>query len=238
MDACNALRAWVLGGDRRYAAAAKCLRRSGLPVRTYRVPGMGDEAEDLEKALKGAELLILPMRAFFAERLCIGTEAVEAARLPELLAPEAILVGGWFPEPVEDWLRANRIRCRSVLEVERYQIRNAAATAEAATGLLMEAMDRTVLGARILVIGWGRIGKQLAGRLHSLGAEVTVAARKESHRAEIETMGMRSEVTGRYEKGLSYDAVVNTVPAPVISAEEHLAEAVWDCLTGEGRTLE
>ena len=197
MDACNALRAWVLGGDRRYAAAAECLRRSGLPVRTYRVPGMGDEAEDLEKALKGAELLILPMRAFFAERLCIGTEAVEAARLPELLAPEAILVGGWFPEPVEDWLRANRIRCRSVLEVERYQIRNAAATAEAATGLLMEAMDRTVLGARILVIGWGRIGKQLAGRLHSLGAEVTVAARRESHRAEIETMGMRSDITGR-----------------------------------------
>ena len=281
MDACNALRAWVLGGDRRYAAAAECLRRSGLPVRTYRVPGMGDEAEDLEKALKGAELLILPMRAFFAERLCIGTEAVEAARLPELLAPEAILVGGWFPEPVEDWLRANRIRCRSVLEVERYQIRNAAATAEAATGLLMEAMDRTVLGARILVIGWGRIGKQLAGRLHSLGAEVTVAVRRESHRAEIETMGMRSDITGRYENGLSYDAVVNTVPAPVISAEqgkrlgkncvklelasepggfaaqlpvlmgrglpgtcvpvtagEHLAEAVWDCLTGEGRTLE
>ena len=52
MDACNALRAWVLGGDRRYAAAAECLRRSGLPVRTYRVPGMGDEAEDLEKALE------------------------------------------------------------------------------------------------------------------------------------------------------------------------------------------
>ena len=94
-------------------------------------------------------------------------------------------------------------------------------------------------------------------------------------------MGMRSDITGRYENGLSYDAVVNTVPAPVISAEqgkrlgkncvklelasepggfaaqlpvlmgrglpgtcvpvtagEHLAEAVWDCLTGEGRTLE
>ena len=42
----------------------------------------------------------------------------------------------------------------------------------------MEATDRTLHGSRCLIIGYGRIGRLLADRLLSLGAEVTVSARK------------------------------------------------------------
>jgi len=281
MDDNHALRAWALGGDARYKAAVRALRESGLPVKTYAVPGMPDEAPSLEDALSGAELLILPFRACTEEHLQIGPERVELALLPQMLAPHAILVGGWFPDTAEQWLRANGIHCRSILEAERFQIRNAAVTAEAAVGEAMDAMTRTIFGADVLVIGWGRIGKQLSEKLHALGARVTVAARRETHRTEIETRGMRSEFTGEYRHGLDYDLIVNTVPAPVLRKEqaeriegdcvlmelasdpggfppglpvrrcgglpgrrvpetagENLAEAVWDCLTGEGRPLE
>ena len=101
MDDKYGLRAWVLGGDGRYPAAVHALRESGLPVRTYGVPGLADEAASLADALRGAELVILPLRAFREDALQIGQESVPAALLPELLAREAILVGGWFPEEVE-----------------------------------------------------------------------------------------------------------------------------------------
>ena len=50
-------------------------------------------------------------------------------------------------------------------------------TAEGAIQLAMEELPITLHGARVLVIGYGRLGRVLADRLAGLKARVSVAAR-------------------------------------------------------------
>lgn len=98
-----------------------------------------------------------------------------------------------------------------------YVVENAALTAEAATELVMRRSPRPVTGMRVLVVGYGRIGSLLAGRLAALGAEVTVAARRAVSRAEARARGYRTvdltQLVG------PFDTVVNTVPARVLTGD-------------------
>ena len=100
---------------------------------------------------------------------------------------------------------------------EPLAVQNAALTAEAAVALALGAMPTGLSGSRILVVGFGRIGKCLARKLQSLGAAVTVASRKAEDRAWCAALGYRPEQTHAYAHGLTYDCVLNTVPAPVFT---------------------
>lgn len=280
------LEAWVIGGDGRYAWAARQLRKDGMPVKCWGVPGMENQAEHLELALKNADIVLLPMKPFQEEKLTVCGEKIRASVLPDLLAKDAVLVAGSFPVEVESWLQTSGVRCVSFLELEGYLLSNAEITAEGGVYLLLHHLRRTLSGANILVIGYGRIGRFLAGKLRFLGANVTVSARKTEQLAELEIRGYHTQRTGIYEDGLGgYDAVVNTVPGIIMTVEQektlkedcvvlelaslpggfsdemkktrsvvmgqalpgktapetagkNLAEAVWSCLEGEGRTLE
>lgn len=212
---------WVIGGDKRYAYAADYLRKSGKRVKTYSVPGMLNDAECLEEALEQAEIMLLPLFPVEEESLRIGTETFPAALLP-LVAPEnALVVAGMLPEDLIAWYHEKGIHFEGYMEQEHYQIANAAVTAEGAVAVAINELERTLFGARILVVGYGRIGKFLVEKLRALGAEVTVAARRPEHRAEIEARGMKSVGTGVYETGLGeYHVIFNTVPAQVFTERQ------------------
>ncbi|MBR2716683.1 MAG: hypothetical protein IKD79_02960 [Oscillospiraceae bacterium] len=98
-----------------------------------------------------------------------------------------------------------------------YTLRNAALTAEAAAELLMRSADRPVAGMRVLVAGRGRVGSLLADTLAALGARVTVAARRPDARAAAEIRGHQSVDINQIPD--HFEAVLNTVPAPVLSGD-------------------
>lgn len=97
---------------------------------------------------------------------------------------------------------------------EVYAIRNAALTAEAALALLMRRCARPMQNLRVLLVGYGRIGRLLAPRLQALGARVTVAARDPRQRAWARCEGCQSVDITQIRP--TYDAVVNTAPAPLL----------------------
>ena len=108
---------------------------------------------------------------------------------------------------------------------EAVQQKNAAITAEAAIWEAQSRRERTLCGAKALVLGFGRIGQALGMRLRALGAEVTVWARRDDARAKAEGMGCRTlETLPARPEG--YDILFNTVPVPVL-------DAAPDCLTLE-----
>ncbi|MBE7016298.1 MAG: dipicolinate synthase [Ruminococcaceae bacterium] len=93
-------------------------------------------------------------------------------------------------------------------------------TAEGAIEIAMTEMPITIYGSRVLVVGYGRIGKMLASRFKSLGADVTVSARKHKDFAWIEEQGcayIHTMDIASYIK--SYDIIVNTVPFTVIDRD-------------------
>ncbi len=97
-----------------------------------------------------------------------------------------------------------------------YVAQNAAITAHCALALAMEHLPVTLAGQRVLVIGWGRIGKCLSRLLQALGARVTVAARKETDRAMAGALELEAlPVEGLCPEG--FRVVFNTAPAPVLA---------------------
>ena len=101
------------------------------------------------------------------------------------------------------------------LKDETYLLENAKLTAEGAVFFAMQKTSIALQDARCLVIGYGRIGKELTHHLRSFGADVTVAARRPESRREagensLLISGMQS-VLGKM------DLVLNTVPYPVLS---------------------
>lgn len=109
-------------------------------------------------------------------------------------------------------------------------IATALPTAEGAIQIAMEELLITLHGARALVIGNGRIGKLLSGRLACLGAKVTVSARSNADFAWISAAGMESLDTRSLAGHLApFDVLFNTVPSRVLGLAE-LAELREDCL--------
>lgn len=208
----------VIGGDRRYRWAAEELCRRGFSVEVFGVPALENTAENLMEALKGAALVLLPMAPLLDGKLSVAGESVDAIMLPELMEPGGVLVAGRLPENLEAWLSGQGLICFEYLEQERYLLQNARVTAEGALGLLIGEMDRTIRGSRILITGWGRIGKYLAEMLREMGAEVTVAVRRENQKNKLEVLGYRTERIGEYHG--KYHAVVNTVPATIFEEKQ------------------
>jgi dipicolinate synthase subunit A len=94
----------------------------------------------------------------------------------------------------------------------------------------MQETPITLWRCRVLVIGFGHIGKLLAHRLTGLCAEIWVSARNYGDMAWIEALGMHPLDTRSLEGHLgSFDVIVNPVPAPVLG-EGRLREIRRDAL--------
>lgn len=101
--------------------------------------------------------------------------------------------------------------------LDSYALLNAVPTAEGAIKIAIENTDFTLFKSKILVIGYGRVGKVLAHRLKSLGAFVTVSARKSSDFALIDSLGFDYINTQSLKDSpLDYDIVFNTVDFNVL----------------------
>lgn len=89
-------------------------------------------------------------------------------------------------------------------------------------------------GTKVLVIGWGRIGKVLAALLRDMGARVTVGLRKQAHWDQVLAAGMEPVWTQQW-KAREFDVVYNTAPASVLFSGECREDAVLiDLASTEG----
>jgi len=204
------------GGDRRSYWAVRFLREQGLPMGSFHVPGLEDTP-----ILSRISALILPFP--------VPHPMEDLSQLLPMLGPNTIVFCG-KPGAYRDMLSDTGAKVIDLYDAEPLTTLNAAATAEGALCLLTSASEITLAGSQCLVIGSGRIGMLLGGKLRSLGAEVTVSARSERDRAMIRALGLCPEETGAYTRGLShYDFVINTVPAPVLSRAQ-LSMVKKDCI--------
>lgn len=130
--------------------------------------------------------------------------------------PGTLLIGGRLNRP--EFLPYPRL---DLLEDEIYLAENARLTAECALRILGEKLPTAVFGCPILIIGWGRIGKCLAQLLRSIGARVTVAARKPADLGILTALGYDAAAPSRVTEVLpKMRVVINTAPAPVLGEAE------------------
>jgi len=221
----------VIGGDQRQAELSRLLSVDGYVVRTYgldRWKGVG--ADTLEHAAS-ADIVILPLPLCKGDGVLNCEEgAVPTADLFRRLCPgQRIFAGRVAPQQKKE-AEILGLTVEDYFLREELAVANAAITAEGAVQTAMEHLDRTLLGLDCLVLGFGRIGKLLSCRLHSLGARVTATARKPGDLAWIRAYGYQALETGGLNGHLSaFGVVFNTVPSLVLTKPltDQLAK---DCL--------
>lgn len=226
----HTLNIWVIGGDLRQAKLAELLQNDGHTVHTYALESAPELTTAHEPELTGAELadcVILPLPVTGDGTMLnapLSAQAHPLSQILDALRPGQIICAGKVGEHALTMARKRGLILHDYLTREELAVANAVPTVEGAIQIAMEELPITLHGARVLVIGYGRLGRLLAHLLNALGAKVSVSARKWADLAWIEAFGYGVEQTDRLEGWLcGYDLVINTVPAPVLN-EARLAE--------------
>ena len=208
----------IIGGDKRMLYAAKAFYDSGADVA---IAGFDDlqslcdiRVMPVKDALDWADCSVLPIRPladhclncpYSAEKYHIERFAVDNGAKP-IFCGNAKSLSPYLHAPLYDYAAR-----------EDFAIKNAVLTAEGAIDLLFRCYEDSVYGAKILTLGYGRIGKVLARELSALGADVTVAARKLCDQIWIQNAGMKA-IDYSFKELYNYSVIINTVPAKIINA--------------------
>jgi len=232
------LNIWVVGGDLRQAKLAQLLAEDGHTVHTY---ALGEPQEFLpnltaESTLRQAVLadcVILPLTVSTGNGLLnapLSLSEHPLAPILDQLSARQFVCGGRVDQEVQALAEERGLTIRDYFAREELAVANAVPTAEGAVQLAMEHLPITIHGSKVLVVGFGRVGRLTAQRFQALGARVSVAARKYDQLAWAQAMGFGGEHLSNLRGWLcGYDLIVNTVPAQVLGREE-LEDVKPDCL--------
>lgn len=229
----------LLGGDRRqiYTLAALSLAAGelfvcGLPkdmvseVCTDKV----HPCDSLAEAITDAAVIVLPFPTS-SDGVKISCPLdregalcdVKLNSLLPYLDSSVTVIGGKIPPAFACAAQDRGARVFDLLELDSFEIKNAYITAEAAVSVAMNNLNKCISASKIAITGFGRISKQLSRLLFALGADITVAARKESDLAFAETLGYSTvKIEGeRWCDALAkgYDVIYNTVPHTIFDRE-------------------
>ncbi|MBQ8769248.1 MAG: hypothetical protein IJZ15_06365 [Oscillospiraceae bacterium] len=194
----NGIRIYCAGNTPALAFARQNLIRQGFEITPQPAPDVTH--------------LLLPVPSFEADGRIRGG-GIPAHILADL--PEKVtVVGGNIRS-----LSLHGYSTMDLLQDAQYVAANAAITADCAIRVARERMNGVWCKCPVLIIGWGRIGKCLADQLKALGADVTVAARKEADLSILRALGYWTENSLNLNGLSRYRVIFNTVPSVVLTKE-------------------
>ena len=213
----------ILGGDNRSLYLGEYLENQGFKV-CYYAFNHTECYSSLEEAMNSSDVIVLPL-PFTRDRLTLNTplfdEVVLISDIVALLSSKKMVFGGQLPKSFCEELESRNCSYCDYFLLDELAIYNAVPTAEGVVQVLIEELPITVHGMKCAVLGYGRVGKVLAETLSSLGADVTVFARKQSAFAEIYAASMKYKHFEALTTEINdFDAVINTVPVKVLGNEQ------------------
>lgn len=215
----------IIGGDMRSVYLSELLKKEYHRVEMY-----GFEKKQPDTKNKNLSLMIsdtniiicgIPLEsAGGLVNMPFSTEALPVNTLIEMMPSEVFFVAGKIEKELRRQLDDRGIKYIDLLDREEMAVLNAIPAAEGAVDLIINAIPATIHNSRILILGFGRIGKVLSKILHGFGAEVWVAARKYSDLSWIEVYGYKPVHIKDLESYVTdMDVIVNTIPLKILTAD-------------------
>lgn len=219
----------VIGGDARQIEVARALGAQYRKVGVFGHPPLDlpdsvESISDLDQALTETEIIVLPISGMNDSGLVRSYQTdkfIDFGSYFRLLTAKTLIVTGQF---TSKWLK---IAAETLVDVLQYAdddeiaILNSIPTAEGAVQIAMEELPITIHGSVVMIIGFGRVGMTTARVFKSLGAEVTVSARRRSLLARAFELGYKTVLDRNFAEVLgSADIIINTVPARVLGSNE------------------
>jgi dipicolinate synthase subunit A len=220
----------IVAGDRREQEIARLAATTGAEVRAYGfpwpeagIPGV-KLMPDASSALAGADVALFPIPGIAADgalfapqcpaRIIPGREMLAGMRKP------AHVILGWADENLKAHGAVLGITFHEYEHDVDLMLLRGPAIVEGMLKVMIENTDITLHKSRVCVVGQGTIGFLVTRYLVALGAYTHVAARNKVQRAAAHAAGAESHTLEELEPlAPLLDAIVSTVPAPVVSRE-------------------
>lgn len=230
----------VVGGDLRIVKLVKMLAEDGNKVYTYGLEKANELKENsnivmCEKLLdvvKNTEVIIGPI-PFSSNGKDINSpfsdKKISIRDLMHIINAKILIAGSITPE-VYELANDEYIEIIDIMKREELAVLNTISTAEGAIEIMISNTNKIIHGSKVLILGFGRIGKVLARKLAGLSAKVTCAARKDEDLAWIRAYGHIGTNINTIGENLSeFDVIINTVPHLILT-EDRIKYVKEDCL--------
>lgn len=227
----------VLGGDKRNIYLAGLLEADGHFVKRFGFSSYEGEriaqSDTLADAISDADYVICPIPC---SNDCINLNApfnksnIKMEEIFKLMSKEQILMAGFIKNEVTDLAKKYEIKYKDILKLEKLAVLNAIPTAEGAIKIAIENTSFTLHGSKIMVIGYGRIGKILCKMLDGMGAKVFAVDKESKDLALAQSCGYTAVFVDDIPQYLGEMSIIfNTVPTKVID-ESNAANINEGCL--------
>lgn len=230
----------IIGGDLRIVKLAQILAQDENKVYTYGL----EKAEELKEkenvimcnklteAVKDSEIIIGPI-PFSSNGKDINSpfsdKEISIREMMHVINAKVLIAGTITPE-VYELANDEYIEIIDIMKREELAVLNTISTAEGAIEIAIANTNKILHGSKVLVLGFGRIGKVLARKLAGLSAKVTCAARKDEDLAWIRAYGhMETNINTIGENLSEYDIIINTIPHLILT-EDRIQYVKDDCL--------
>lgn len=220
----------IIGGDLRIIKLAEMLAEEGNTIYTYgleKAEELKDKknivfCEKLKQAIENTEIVIGPI-PFSSNGKQINSPfsdiTISIREFMHMMNAKILIAGSILPE-IYDLANDEYVEIIDIMKREELAVLNTISTAEGAIEIAISNTNRIIHGSEVLILGFGRIGKVLAGKMTGLSAKVTCAARKDEDFAWIKAYGHKATNINTLGEGLAqYDIIINTVPHLVLTPE-------------------
>ena len=220
----------VVGGDLRIVKLIEMLVKDVYTVYTYGL----EMSEDLQKIEK-IEMCPTVTETVKNSKVVVGPIPLSSDRknlsMPfsniKLNVDEFIsciegktLIAGNIVEETKRKLEQSNIQYIDLLKREEFTVLNTIATAEGTIQIAMEETQKTLHGSKVLIMGFGRIGKVLAKMLDGIGAKVYCEARKNEDIAWIKAYGYEPIHLNNLNEHLGeFEIIISTIPFQILDKD-------------------
>lgn len=211
----------VLGGDKRCAVCANMFCELGCECAVYGMEKLncdcrGTKCATLSDALGMCDVLILPLpTSYDGEYLFspFSDTKIMLSDVEKLTEPNTIVFAG---NPPEKMFSNKKISLINYAENEKLTLLGAIYTAEGAIKEISGMCEKSLDESRILVCGFGRIGKHVSRLLKAYGCDVCVSTSDFKKIPVIASFGYTPFTTDKLSEQCSnskpFDMIINTVP--------------------------
>ena len=217
----------VLGGDLRYLEVIDNLKvKHNVDVVGYKNTYIDDvkNIDINDVCIESYDVIILPINGVMDKDMINCRFNNTPIKLPQDLfvnSKDDVLIFSGIPTPnLDEMLKVSNRDCVYMMKDKEVIRKNAVPTAEGVLADIINNTERTLDDSKILVFGYGNIGKVVVKFLNLLGADISVSIIDENDKKILDLIGVKcfysncvSDLVSHIE---SADIIINTVPSTII----------------------
>lgn len=223
----------IIGGDIRQLYISYYLESLGYEIYLYGLPATVKKCEPkIKDAIKKADAVIFPLPISKDGKRIYSIVPVKETldEIINFIDADKIVFAGMVDRGIKTKLSNRNIKIYDYFEREDVTVMNTVPTVQGILKVIIDNVDYTIHSCKCAVFGYGRVARVTADTLKSLGADVTICARKSGDLASARINGMKGCFVSDFKDiAAKYNIIINTVPSQIID-RTILSSLKSDCL--------